>query len=142
MPPRTTARRRTCAQMVVHELLVETDPGYRARRLKVEEDTRRSIETGQAMRVAARLITIPVVVHVVHRTASENISDGQVKSQIRSLNRDFRARNPDKRKVPGAWKGLVADSKIQFELASKDPRGKKTSGITRTQTKAAASSDQ
>jgi hypothetical protein len=138
MPSRTTPRHRTCAQMVVHELLVETDPGYRERRLKVEEHTRRSIDTGEAMRVAAKLITIPVVVHVVYRTASENISDAQVRSQIRSLNRDFRARNPDKARVPGAWKGIVTDSKIQFLLATKDPRGGRSSGITRTETKAAA----
>jgi hypothetical protein len=137
MPP-TTARKRTCAQMVVHELLVETDPGYRARRLEVEERTRRSIESGQAMRVAAKLITIPVVVHVVHRTSGEKISAAQVRSQIRSLNRDFRARNPDKSKVPAQWKGLVTDSKIQFALATKGPRGEKTNGIVYTPTKARA----
>ena len=137
MPQRTT-RRRTCAQMVVHELLVETDPGYRDRRLKVEEQTRQSIETGQAMRVAAKLITIPVVVHVLFRTEAENISDSQIKSQIRSLNRDFRAKNPDRSRVPRVWRGLVVDSKIQFALATKDPRGRRTSGITRTQTKARA----
>jgi hypothetical protein len=122
--------------MVVHELLAETKPEYRTRRLAVEEETRRSIDSGQAMRVAAKLITIPVVVHVVHRTAEEDISDAQVESQITALNRDFSARNPDKRKVPGVWKGLVTDSKIQFALATKDPGGKKTSGITRKPTTA------
>ena len=81
MSPRTP-RRRNCAQMVVHELLVETKPEYRERRLAAEEDTRRSIESGQAQRVVAKLITLPVVVHVVHRTGAENISDAQVQSQI------------------------------------------------------------
>ena len=137
MPP-TTATKRTCAQMVVHELLVETKPGYRARRVEVEERTRRSIESGQAMRVAAKLITIPVVVHVVHRTGREKISAAQVRSQLRSLNRDFRAKNPDKSKVPAQWKGLVTDSKIQFVLATKGPRGQKTNGIIYTPTKAKA----
>jgi hypothetical protein len=134
MSPARTPRRRTCAQMAVHELLVETDPGYRARRLKVEEQTRRSIETGQAMRVAARLVTIPVVVHVVHRTGEEDISDAQVRSQIDVLNKDFRAKNADKRKVPPVWKSLVADANIEFALATTDPKGKKTSGITRMAT--------
>ncbi|MFN2617878.1 MAG: zinc metalloprotease [Thermoleophilaceae bacterium] len=138
MSPAKTPRRRTCAHMIVHELLVETQPGYRARRLEVEDETRRLMAGGQAMRTAERLITIPVVVHVVHRTDEENISDTQVKSQIEALNRDFRAKNTDKRKLPGAWKSLATDTKIQFALATKDPTGKRTSGITRTATTAAS----
>jgi hypothetical protein len=124
--------------MVVHELLVETQPEYRERRLEVERQTREIIESGQAMRVAAKLVTIPIVVHVVYRTNEENISDAQVQSQIKALNRDYRAKNVDKRKVPADWKGLVTDANIQFELATRDPGGQKTTGITRTQTAVAS----
>jgi len=120
--------------MVVHELLAETKPEYRERRLKVEEDTLRSIESGRAMEVAGKLVTIPVVVHVVHRADEENISDAQVKSQIKALTRDFRLKNADKSKVPAAWKALATDAKIDFTLATTDPNGKKTPGITRTAT--------
>ena len=134
MSPTQTPRRRTCAHMVVHELLAETQPEYRDRRLKAEEQTRNSINSGQAMRVTAKLITIPVVVHVVHRTGDENITKAQVKSQIDVLNRDFRAKNADKSKVPAVWKSLVIDPRIQFALATRDPRGKPTDGITRTAT--------
>jgi hypothetical protein len=111
MSPAKTPRRRTCAQMVVHELLVETKPEYRAHRLEVEQQTRRSIESGQATRVAAKLITIPVVVHVVHRTAEENISDAQVNSQIKALNRDYRAKNADKSQVPADWRLVAGGAK-------------------------------
>ena len=134
MSPQPTPKRRTCAHMVVHELLVETKPEYRDRRLKVEDDSRRSIESGRAMVVAGKLITIPVVVHVVHRAQEENISDAQVRSQIKALTRDFRLKNTDKSKIPAAWKTLASDAKIEFALATTDPRGKKTSGITRTAT--------
>ena len=91
---------RNCAQMVVHEWLAETQPEYRERRLQAEDQTRESINSGQATRVTAKLITLPVVVHVVHQTAEQNISDAQVKSQIDALNRDYRAKNADARKVP------------------------------------------
>jgi hypothetical protein len=124
--------------MVVHELLAETEPEYRERRLKAEEQTRQIVDSPQVMRVTARLLTIPVVVHVVHRTQEENISAAQIRSQITVLNRDFRAKNPDRRKVPDAWKSLVIDSNIQFELAKKDPQGNQTNGITRTATTVAA----
>lgn len=138
MSPVKVPKRRTCAHMVVHEWLAETRPDYRKYRLQAEEETRNSIESGRAMRVVDKLITIPVVVHVVHKTDAENISDAQVKSQIAALNKDYRAKNTDIGKVPKVWKSLAADAKIQFALASKDPAGKKTSGITRTVTKAAS----
>jgi hypothetical protein len=134
MSPARTPKRRTCAHMVVHELLAETHPEYRDRRLKAEDETRRTIESGRAMRVVDKLVTLPVVVHVVHRTAAENISDAQVKSQIDALNRDYRGKNADASKVPSVWGSLVIDPKVQFELAKKDPKGKPTSGITRTAT--------
>jgi hypothetical protein len=124
MSPATTPKRRTCAQMVVHELLAETKPEYRARRLEAEADTRRRIDSGEATKVAAKLVTIPVVVNVVYATDEENISDGQVNSQIKALNRDYRAKNADKSKVPSAWKSLVVDANIAFELEA----------ITRTET--------
>jgi hypothetical protein len=127
-------KRRSCAQMVVHELLVETVPDYRQNRLDVEEATRQSIASGQAMRVARKVVTIPVVVHIVHRGKADAVSDAQVRSQIKVLNDDFRARNADRKKVPAVWSSLVADTNIQFALAKKDPRGKRTGGITRTVT--------
>jgi pregnancy-associated plasma protein-A len=138
MSPVKVPKRRTCAHMVVHELLAETHPEYRQRRLDAEEETRTSIDSGRAMRVTEKLITIPVVVHIVHRTGEENISDAQVKSQIDALNRDYRLKNADRSQIPPAWKGLAIDSNIQFALATKDPAGKKTTGITRTATKVAS----
>jgi pregnancy-associated plasma protein-A len=138
MAAETTPKRRSCAQMVVHELLAETMPEYRDRRLAVEDESRRSIDSGEAMRVAERLITLPVVVHVVHREEAENISDAQVESQIEALNRDYRANNPDTSQVPAPWQSLVTDAKIEFELATKDPDGNPTNGITRTATTVAA----
>jgi Pregnancy-associated plasma protein-A len=127
-------KRRQCGTQQAHERLSEMYPAFRARQNRIEQEIRRSIQTGLALRVMQELITIPVVVHVVYRTDAENISDAQVKSQIDALNRDYRIRNTDRNKVPAAWKGLTTDPKIEFALATKDPAGKPTSGITRTKT--------
>jgi hypothetical protein len=107
---------RTCAQMIVHELLIETQPGYRAARLEVEAQTRRIIESGLAIEAVGELFTIDTIVHVVHRTDEENVSDEQVQSQLDVLNRDFRALNEDLAQVPAPWTSLAADSKIEFTL--------------------------
>ncbi len=107
--------------MQAHFRLLEVDPGFRARQTALEHLTARR------MMVAAakwKVVTIPTVVHVVHHTEVENVSDAQIKSQIKVLNRDFRKKNPDRTKVPAVWSGLVADSGVKFKLAK----------ITRTQT--------
>ncbi|MFL5892700.1 MAG: zinc metalloprotease [Solirubrobacterales bacterium] len=120
--------------MEVHERLSEEFPSYRANLLRIDEFTERSLRTGEAQRAMRKLITIPVVVHVVYNEAAENISRSQINSQITVLNRDYRATNPDKSSVPGPWQSLVGDSKVEFKLASRDPKGKQTDGITRTHT--------
>src|SRR5258708_29257522 len=90
--------------------------------------------TAAVGKAAGGVVKIPVVVHVVFNTAAENSSDAQVKSQIAVLNKDFRAKNTDKSKVPSVWKGLVTDAGVEFALAAKDPKGNPTTGITRTNT--------
>ena len=107
--------------------------------MALEHATMRRMAVGAEARVG--IATIPVVVHVVYNIASENISVAQIKSQISALNRDYRAANPDKSKVPTVWKGLVANARIQFALATKDPNGKPTAGITQTKTTRASFGD-
>jgi hypothetical protein len=134
MSPDRPPKHRQCGVQQVNERLTELDPKLRERQQKIEQDCVRAIERGDAQRVWRRLITIQVVVHVVYKRSEENVSDAQIKSQIDVLNKDFRAANTDRSKVPDAWKSLVADPNIQFKLATKDPRGKATKGITRTKT--------
>jgi hypothetical protein len=112
---------RTCATMVVHELLAETVPGYREARLRAEAVTRRSVAEAVAR---TEPVTIQTVVHVVYRSDEENVSDEQIASQIEVLNRDFRARNEDRAQVPEVWQPLVKDALVDFELAE----------VTRTRT--------
>ncbi|MCX6243648.1 MAG: zinc metalloprotease [Bacteroidetes bacterium] len=123
--------RRQCGAMQAHFRLLETDTNFRKRQTELEHATARHIQT---YKLSAGLTTIPVVVHVVYKKPAENISDDQIKSQITVLNKDYQAKNTDKTKVPACWKGLVASIGIKFALATKDPQGNPTTGITRTKT--------
>lgn len=82
----------------------------------------------------ALLITIPVVVHIVYNTTAENLSDARIQSQIDVLNQDFRRLNSDASNTPSAFQSVAADVEIEFCLATKDPNGQSTNGITRTST--------
>ncbi|WP_377267030.1 zinc metalloprotease [Peterkaempfera sp. SMS 1(5)a] len=133
--------RRTCGTMKVHRDLLNTVPGYADARARIEnhaflaETERRAVREG--------ITLIPVVVHVVHNPASpaQNISDEQVRSQIDVLNRDYRRDNPDSAQTPPVFKDLVADARLRFALADKDPSGSPTDGITRTETTAQSFTD-
>ena len=134
-----TPGHRMCGASEAHQRLCECDPGFRERRSLIHLQAEAFLSSGRAAKSmdSAKLRTLPVVVHVVYRTAAENISDAQIHSQIDVLNRDYSAANPDKSITPAPWTGLIMDSKIRFALATTAPNGKPTNGITRTKTKSA-----
>lgn len=110
------------------------NPGLIKERQIIEEFTKNWIDKEDAAKSGQTVVKIPVVVHVVWRTADQNISDEQIKSQIDILNKDFRKLNSDANKTPAFFKNLVADVGIEFCLAARDPAGMVTNGITRTKT--------
>jgi hypothetical protein len=124
--------RRTCATMAVNERLLRTVEGYAEARSAIENHALRAAMSPSVGR--AGCTEIPAVVHVVYKTAAQNISDAQVISQIDVLNADFRKRNEDSSDVPAPFAPLASDARIQFALATTDPSGRPTDGITRTQT--------
>lgn len=77
---------------------------------------------------------IPVVFHVVFNNVEENISEEKILQQLERLNRDFSFTNSDTSEIPERFRYLGLDSGIRFCMATQDPEGNPTSGITRTQT--------
>ena len=115
--------RRSCGAMAAHMMLLERFPAFRAAQMRLENATLRRRETGfDAAKV--KLVTIKTVVNVVYKTTEQNISDAQIKSQFKAMNKDFRATNPDRNQTPTPWKGLVSDVRLQFKLVK----------VTRTKT--------
>src|ERR1051326_1149283 len=92
-------RRRVCGTYNVHQRLMRTHPDYVSNRAHIENHALEYARTrGQNARTG--VTTIPVVVHVVHNTQAQNISDAQINSQIDVLNKDYRKTNPDVANVP------------------------------------------
>ena len=71
---------------------------------------------------------VPVVFHIIHDNGPENIPDSLIYEQIEILNEDFRKLTS----TPGDGAGV--DTEIEFCLATIDPDGNPTTGITRTDT--------
>lgn len=132
MPDDQTPRRRECGTMPVHRRLLDSDPDYARRLSRIEEQAFRARFGLMQMRPGCT--RIPVVVHVVYKTAAQNISQDQIDSQIQVLNRDFRKANPDVANVPAPFAPLAGDARIEFALATTDPKGKPTDGVIRKKT--------
>jgi hypothetical protein len=125
--------RRTCATEQIHLQLLLEDPEYGRRRAAIEDQAWAAARSSNPV-ARSGCTRIPVVVHVVHRTDTENISKAQIDSQIAVLNADFRKKNADVANVPTAFTPLAADARLEFALATVGPDGKPTDGITRRRT--------
>ena len=119
--------RRNCGVMSVHYWLLEQFPEFRVQQMAMEHSFTASRRTAHI--APKKPFLINVVVHVLYASPAQKISKAQVKGQIKVLNRDFRAANPDRNKTPTIWSGLVTDPMIGFQLAKKDPAGHATDGI-------------
>ena len=123
---------RNCGSMDHLNQLIQKDPNVSKRMMEFENRIQSIINEGES--ISRGVITIPVVVHVVYGTSTQNISEAQIQSQIDVLNEDFRRMNADAANTNSRWDGVAADVEIEFCLASTDPNGNPTNGITRTQT--------
>lgn len=125
---------RNCGTLQHHEYLKQTRPNYEADLNQYNQaiekylaDKAAGLSIGKS---AITTITVPVVVHVVYRTASENISNTQAASQVTVLNNDFAKLNSDAIKVTQPTFSTVASgAQIRFCLAQRDPNGNPTSGV-------------
>lgn len=132
-----------CGSDHYHEQKEASNPGLIKKKEEFNKLIAERIEAKKVAKIAGIsaeeiIYRIPVVVHVIHNnssnviggsTSNKNISEAQIHSQIDVLNQDFR-------KITGTPgennEAVAADTRIEFCLATRDPNGNFTSGITRT----------
>ncbi|MGB1204314.1 MAG: M43 family zinc metalloprotease [Chitinophagales bacterium] len=131
----TTEQVETCGMENALNLLKQKNP-YLEREMEAKErDLQELLQNAERTDFFGdEILTIPVVIHILYNTDEQNIHDSLVYSQLEATNTDFRGMNEDTVLVPDYFKHLVGDARIQFCLATRDPEGNPTSGITRTYT--------
>lgn len=116
-------------EMLAHDKRQAPESASRAllqEQLAFEQWLKRTTE-GLNARNSCEIFTVPIVFHIVYANSGANISTEQVLSQLDILNQDYRRMDSTAGNGPGA------DTRIQFCLATLDPDGDSTNGITRTQ---------
>lgn len=87
---------RNCSSYDVLQAQLAADPKLGSRMEAIEAFTGRLLTDPNAARLLpSGIVEIPVVVNVLYRTASENVSDAQIQSQIDVLNEDYGGTNAD-----------------------------------------------
>lgn len=108
--------------------LSKDDEAYQRHLSHVREREERSPVTSRTDRY------FPVVIHVVARDVHQPVTIAQALQQLDVLNDDFAGKGDNISKLLPEFSSLSADTEIKFCLASVDPDGFPTSGITFTQT--------
>ncbi|MBK7409546.1 MAG: zinc metalloprotease [Saprospirales bacterium] len=134
-PQQPTAKVERCGSAEYFQYMMDTDPGFSTRNGQVENlinDYYNTLGKGEEALRGGRAL-IPVVVHILHNgeTDPTNVSDAQIQGQIDVMNEDFRRLNADFSSVPADFSAIAGDSRIEFQLARRDPNCQATNGITR-----------
>jgi hypothetical protein len=102
--------------MEVLEEQLKADPSL-AQRMAAIENFTRDFENNPAGRLVNGVMEIPVVVNVLYKTTSENVSLAQIQSQITALNQDYSATNGDYNNTPSVFTSVRSgDCQIRFVL--------------------------
>ena len=119
----TTPSHRNCATMEHMADLERQNPALVQQRIADENILQREIARLSSQRTteANVIYTIPVVVHVVYKAGTQNVSDAQVLSQIAALNEDFGRTNADTVNTPIGFRSVASATQFQFCLAQRDP---------------------
>lgn len=124
-----------CGLDHLQQELINENPEYQQELRELEEQVLESQLSSQNRTV--NTYSIPVVFHIIHRGEAigqgRNLSEARILSQLEILNEDFSRTNIDASNTPGTFAGVAANTNIEFCLASVDPFGNPTNGITRHQ---------
>ncbi|MEZ5017189.1 MAG: zinc-dependent metalloprotease [Flavipsychrobacter sp.] len=126
----TTAQTPKCGYTDIIKQYEKVDPTYKQR----TDQLFKQIATNSASKTTTEVYRIPIVFHVVYKTQEQNVSDPVLQNQLQILNDAYRHRHSDIGKLREVFKPFAADARIEFYLATRDPNGLPTTGITRTKT--------
>lgn len=127
-----TATLPKCGYAAVIEKYEQTFPGFKHAQDTYFEEVAQKAHNKK--KTTGIIYQIPIVFHVVYNAAAQNIDDSCILNQLQILNDAYRNKHADTGKTRAIFKPFAADAEIQFILATKDPNGNPTTGITRSLT--------
>jgi len=121
-----------CASAEMFQQMLKTDPVFAKNQALLEKETQEFAAKKIRGKASAANMIIPIVFHIIHTGGADNISDAQIQDQVATLNTDFQRMMADTTLTPAAFKPYAGALNVEFRLATIDPNGNCTQGITRT----------
>ena len=100
-----------------HEYLQQLDKQYPGFAQSVKDLPNQINQLNVDKKTRVETITVPVVVHIVYKNATENLTDDYVNAQIDILNKSFLRQNSDTTNLRAEFKPFAGKANIQFMLA-------------------------
>lgn len=115
-----TAAKRSCPSEEIRKEALQKNPELKMKYENLEAHTEKFLNEIKLGKVLADgTVEIPVVVNVLYKTTSQNVSDARIAEQIAILNADFGGTNSDVTKIPSAFQSVKAgDVKVRFKLVN------------------------
>jgi hypothetical protein len=125
----------SCAQDHIQHKLELANPKIKIAKEQLNEQIAKQLEAelklGHLSKTTATEYTIPIVVHVIHDYGSEYVSDNDIFEAVDYWDKVFNKQNADTIDVINRFKNNIGNAEIRLKLATIDPSGKPTKGITR-----------
>lgn len=126
-----------CGTAHMVNLSLAQNPQLRTQMDALEQHTQRTMKDWEHRHPGQKslfdsVLIIPVVVHVIFDNNATNISRAQVLDAMRIMNEDFSLTSRDTNRISNIFRPRAGVGKVIFRLATKDPQGNCTDGITRT----------
>lgn len=99
---------------------------------EARKENLKKINHNQAKSEQAANRIIPVVFHIIHQYGTENIAKSVILETLDIMNRDWQGNNEYVGTITSNFAGISSDMEVEFRLATLDPNGNCTDGITRT----------
>ena len=129
---------RKCNTTQLTEKELQSNPDYKKGRV---DYVTKNIAWMEKNNTDKSIITIPIVIHIIHKNthpnigSGTNISNAQIEDAIQILNEDYSKTNPEFPNPPrNTYMNYWGNPNMKFCLATIDPDGNSTNGITRTST--------
>lgn len=124
---------RGCGTDIMLQRYLQSDPSIAATRMQLEDFTAGYLEQNlDKSNPSDPVLVIPVVFHVIHNWGVENIDILQVRDAVRILNETYNKANNDSSFVHPDFTSVHAKCRLEFRLATLDPNGNCTQGMTKT----------
>ena len=128
-----SAQQAVCGSDQYWQQQVKNDPSLETARIQADNDLRQAMNNLSAFKAmpANDVLTIPIVFHIISSAGYPvNPSLSRVHDQLAILNADYSASNSDTSNVRPIFKDRIGNAHVKFVLATKDPNGNPSTGLT------------